>query len=329
VNKSCVSVVLVAIGAIVFPLFPARAGEEPAFPPAVQRSLAWLPSDTETVTAVQAFQIPSLKEREPGSADSKSESRGSDLLIKLFALTGLFELDKGKYFEDLAGNNVVLALRGARNVEVVSSFGALRDEGCAIVVLEKDLAKGWLDKLKKGSKEVRTISGRDVLVFPSTAVMEPWFKPKPWQGTFLVALKPNTLLCATSDRYLEEVLNRVDAPSPERALPDNLPEWKHLDPNAPAWLLRHVPENRNRRVITGLTLTMADDQFRVVYLPAANSVEKVEQRSSEYWFIKDINLRANIGRGKDGSVVVSGRGAKEFIWHLIHLPGEEGNVNSD
>jgi hypothetical protein len=127
----------------------------------------------------------------------------------------------------LAGSKVVLALRGARNLDIVSSFGSLRSEGCAVIVFENnldDIAKGWLGTVRDGSKEVRRIGNRDVFVFPSTTVMEPWFEQKPWQGTFIVVVQPNTLLCATSDRYLKDVLGRLDAKSVGRAPTHDLPE---------------------------------------------------------------------------------------------------------
>ena len=63
-----------------------------------------------------------------------------------------------------------------------------------------------------------------------------------WQGTYFVLLKANTLLCASSDRYLKSVLRRADEVPASRTLPDDLPEWKQVDFDAPMWMLRHIPE---------------------------------------------------------------------------------------
>jgi hypothetical protein len=52
----------------------------------------------------------------------------------------------------------------------------------------------------------------------------------------LVMLEPNIVLCASSDRYLEAVLRGVDQAARTRALPYDLPEWKHIDFDAPVWM---------------------------------------------------------------------------------------------
>src|SRR5260370_17384375 len=129
-------------------------GEVPALPASIQRALAWLPPDTETLTAAQSFQLPSLEEPDGAGADLISQVLQLRLLIQLEALEGLFDLDKGKYFEPLAGSKVVVALRGARTFDVVSSFGSLRSEACSIIVFERnldDVSKGWLGNLPTGS----------------------------------------------------------------------------------------------------------------------------------------------------------------------------------
>ena len=100
---------------------------------------------------------------------------------------------------------------------------------------------------------MRTLVGREVFVFPSTTVMESGFIQTKWQGTYYVLLKPNTVLCASSDRYLESVLRRVDEAPQARALPDNLPEWKQVNFDAPAWMLRHVPKAQEKVHAVGAT----------------------------------------------------------------------------
>ncbi len=121
----------------------------------------------------------------------------------------------------LRGRKVEYIVHGARNFEGVSSFGSLRSESCTIIVFESDLgdaAKEWTDGLRRGAESIRTMIGREVFAYPSPTLMEPWEHETRWQGAYFVFLKPNVLLGASSDRYLESVLRRVDgAPGGSRA----------------------------------------------------------------------------------------------------------------
>jgi hypothetical protein len=215
--------------------------ERPETAPQIQRLIALLPRDTETLHVAQSYAMPAPGKDRLKNPPSVDLRRG----CQLAAMEGLWQLDHGKYLGPLAGRKVAVALRGSRNVDVASYFGSLRSEGCAVIVLETDLdadGKAWTEMLRTGARQIRKIGGHDVFVFDSTTVMEPSVTPKPWQGTFLVLLTSKVILAATSDKYLEEVLANLDVVPAVRALPDTLPEWKHVDTTAPGWLLRHVPE---------------------------------------------------------------------------------------
>ncbi len=102
-------------------------------------------------------------------------------------------------------------------------------------------------------------------------------KETPWQGTYFVLLKPNTLLCASSDRYLESVLRRMDDTPGTRALPDNLPEWKHIDFDSSVWMLRHLPKSGQKtHTSEGLTATYSRQGVRVVYAPKIGSDQNLK-----------------------------------------------------
>jgi hypothetical protein len=236
----------------------------------------------------------------------------------------------------LRGPKIKCIVRGARNFEGVSSFGSLRSEGCAIIVFENDLgdaAREWTESLRKGAKAVRTVAGREVFVFPSTTAMEPWEKETEWQGNYLVLLEPNIVLCASSDRYLESVLRRVDQAPRVRALPDSLPEWKHVDFDAPVWMLRHVPKADDRKSTIGLTAAFSKTGFRVVYIPKRGSDLNVERIENE-WLPRNLfgteKLRGQlkIVRQNDGAVVLScgqkpGEDTLWFGWQLYRLQAFE------
>jgi hypothetical protein len=81
---------------------------------------------------------------------------------------------------------------------------------------------------------VETIAKQEVFVFQKKQEQDQW--------TFFIAHpKPNILLAATDSKYLEEVLKRMalKGKPKTRALPENLPEWKHVDLKARYWGIRH------------------------------------------------------------------------------------------
>ena len=318
----------------------ATAEEVPSsrLPQLVQRVFLWFPENTETVVAARSFTMPG----DWGDEEDERNSFPSGLSLKegvraWAALEGLVELERGKYLRPLAGKTVVLALRGGRNFEPISAFGHHRSEGCAIIVFEKELGEAatrWVAMLRGEANKVRQIAGREVFVFPATRSMNRARWPKPWLGIYLVLLKPDTILCATSDQYLEELLTRVDAASPRRALSDDLPEWKHVNPNASVWMLRHVSgtkEDRSgdvARATVGVTWTMTDDRFRVVFIPKADMAKEVEQEARKRWIQEKLGVQPEVVRQPDGTVTISSTSEdlteSEQFWFSLALDNLAG-----
>ena len=56
---------------------------------------------------------------------------------------------------------------------------------------------------------------------------------------YVTQARPDVLISATDRGYLADLLGRMDRHGGSRALPDSLPEWRHLDPNARIWGVRH------------------------------------------------------------------------------------------
>jgi hypothetical protein len=320
---------LYVLGSIVPQIARGEDPKAPILPPEIRRSLAWFPVDTETLVAARSFALVTSKELDGRAQDPKPARPPFDRWLRITALEGFFEADDGKFLDALAGKKVVVALRGARNYDVVSKFGSLRSESCLVLTFENkfdESDKRKLATLFTRRKEVRRISGREVFVFPSTTVMQSIYEKQPWQGTFIVLLDGKTLLCATSDRYLEEVLRRVDTKPADRALADDLPEWKHLDLNARAWLLRHLPVQR--RVISGLTLSADRNGFRVVYVPFQESTADIASQVRASWIRAADPPPPEIRPQKDGTILVSSAvDEPRFVWAVYHLEGEGGLLN--
>lgn len=149
----------------------------------------------------------------------------------------------------------------------------------------------------------------------------------------LVLLEPNIVLCASSDRYLEAVLRGVDQAARTRALPYDLPEWKHVDFDAPVWMLRHVPTGDGQKSAIGLTAAFTKTGFRVVYVPKHTSEVNIEQIKEERLPVAIFNTpklrdQLKVERQPDGTVVLScarklGEDTLWFGWQVCRMQAFE------
>ena len=292
-----------------------------------ERVLTWFPEDTETLIAAQTFTLPAAADMNVKTWLFPTANPKTTEMLRAFALEELIGVQKGAYLNACAGQKVAVVLRGVRNYEVVTSFGGFRSEACGVLVFEQpvqDRVNDLAAKLKRDAKEMKQIGGHDVFVFPSTIAMEPWVKDATWQGTFLVVLDSHTLMFASSDRYLEEVLVRVDTKATRRAIIDNLPEWRHVDMESPSWLVRHISKQDSRSVIQGLTLTSTEQGFRVCYVPTEKAGHGVTTWVQSRWTIRPSQKLVEAEQQADGTVTISSSIQPSLIWPLLHLPGETG-----
>lgn len=290
-------------------------GEEPLRPdlsPLIRRVLAWLPETTETIVVGQSFTFPHPQIAGAVEPTLNQSKESFPTIVQRIALGALTEPEMEPYLKPLAEKRVLVAVRGGRNYEWVSaSLPAYRTEGCTVVMFDEDLGKvglEWVNTLRAGAKDVRMIAGRTVFVFPPTKSMRPARDSK-WPGklgVYLALLKSDTILCATSDKYLEELLERIDTPADNRALPDQLREWKYVNPAADAWMLRHnvIPKDAPR-VIEGATWTMTKERFKAVYVTVPGAEENAAHLVQEVWKPALPEVRPTIERLKDGSIAVS------------------------
>ena len=241
----------------------AEAGKA-ELPPEVEKFLGWFPENTETIIVAKTFRI------QPPLGKAEFDSN----YIKSLSLGDLPQLEEEAGFNQLVERNVVLAVNGGADFESVSAFGSLRYQGCSIVRLADPLpnaGRNLSDTLRKKAKQVRKIAGIEVFVFAERSGMEAYVEPKPWQGQFIALLAPDTLLCATSDAFLQKLLDRRSADaSRRRALPPGLPEWNYVDVSASAWALRHIPANGPAQLVSGLAWNLLPgvrSVFEVTYVP--------------------------------------------------------------
>jgi hypothetical protein len=273
-------------------------------PADVERLVKWLPEDTETLIVARAMTL----------GHPKWEHMKGWSIYANFLLANDIDV-AGASFAPLQGRDVSLAVQGARNFDLVTKFGGLRGEHCTLFILSIPLeaeGRDLTEQLRRNAASVRSMGGRDVFTFPSAILRQHEKKPLPWEGSYFVVLDPKTVLHATSDRYLAEVLARVTKPAPGRALADSLPEWGHVDLTAPAWVLRHFPPGGRDFGAAGMTASLRDERLRIEYLPRAGvpiNLADVEK----YWFLAEIEperrAKCQLVRGPGGRVTFTITGA--------------------
>ena len=197
----------------------------------VGQMLSWFPSDTETVTAVTGPILLPKMEKDPNGvlsmARSEHEVRDRFMQFPLLLLLGL-----SKEFGD---RPIAAAIEGSRDFRPPTGLGMMRSEDGLIAVFAQDIADRADLYLKDSAPPmVRTeqIGGHSISVFEGKSEEDVW--------TIYIAFpKPNIAVVATNEDYLREVLARIDGRHGERALPDTLPEWKHVNTDAQFWAVRH------------------------------------------------------------------------------------------
>jgi hypothetical protein len=137
-----------------------------------------------------------------------------------------------KEFKD---THIAAAIEGSRRFRPPTGLGMATYQGAVIAVFSDDITVRVAQFMKDfGSRIVRTeqIEGQQVIIFSDKSEED-------IVTTYLAFPKSTVAVVATDESYIREVLARIGGKRGERALPDTLPEWKHLDANAEFWALRH------------------------------------------------------------------------------------------
>jgi hypothetical protein len=197
-----------------------------ADPPCWERLLNWLPEDTETLIVAQGpFEIP----------NKPVEQLKLDEAIRLLPIVLVLDLQDGMLYKELVGQKVLCAIEGSRRFTAPRNLGLMPYQGAHI--LQFDLAadsvlrKAFHAYQEKAEKNIE-LAGERVAVFTKKFENDLW-------SFFVSQPQPGVLICATDQAFLEETLKRIGRKPDKRALPANLPEWKHVDINASVWAIRH------------------------------------------------------------------------------------------
>jgi hypothetical protein len=199
----------------------------------VQRVLAWLPADTETLLVANGpfwmsnFQIGGdYQNREVTSEEV--EKHFEALTLNLLLRSGLLE----KHFER---KKVLLALECSRHFRPPAGLGESPFEGGALAIFKDDLGDSrdsFMEEAAHVAVRMEEIEGRKVAVFEEPVEQD-------IRTIFVTFPQNSVVLAATNKQFLGEMLARMQSAEGQRALPDTLPEWKYVNKRAKFWGLRH------------------------------------------------------------------------------------------
>ena len=197
--------------------------------------LWWLPADTETIEVADVSQeLPNYDPAAEAEGKLQLHERLRQGLID-FPLAQLAQVDHGTAYKILNRRKILLTLQGSRRFKPPRGLGEMPFEGCEIAVFETSLGEvgaSFGEALGREAQRIEQIVGQTVFEFDEKLEEDHW-------TIFIGQPKPDILVVATNRAYLEEVLQRIATRASTRALPDNLPEWHALDPQAKVWAIRH------------------------------------------------------------------------------------------
>ena len=191
-------------------------------PSAVEELLWWLPPDTETVQVTQTPDKPAHGPLFDGMEFVRGEIGIGDVSYADILV------------QHLRTARIKATVDGARRFRPPSGLGSTLYEGALIILFERPLPDGraLIAALVKNAVKVEEIQGVTTVEFRDTLESDMW-------TSFIATPRPDVLVVAYDRHYLDELLRRRRTRTGARALPNNLPEWRWVDPNAPFWALRH------------------------------------------------------------------------------------------
>ncbi|MGA9671067.1 MAG: hypothetical protein WBQ94_17790 [Terracidiphilus sp.] len=199
--------------------------------PQIGQILSWLPKDTESVNAaIGPLLMPKMSKDSNGTMSIEKSAHEVMDTFKQNSLSLLLPLT-----EDFKEEPIVASIEGSRNFRPPTGLGMMRFQGSAVAVFAGDVtarANSFWKNSAKRIVRVEQIEGCKVGVFQEKSEEDLW-------TTYVAFPKPNIAVVATDREYLREILARINGKHGERALPDTLPEWKHVDTHAEFWAVRH------------------------------------------------------------------------------------------
>ena len=221
--------------AILLSLAPSSARAQDAVKPKMPEHLAeilnWLPDNAETLVVARGpFELPCEPAAESNDIPPFLDSAR---LLTVGLVTGLQD---GLLAKPLQGRKVVIAVEASRRFTSPKGLGMMPFEGCQIVKFDaaaRDAVHEAVVRcIEKAPKTVQ-LGDTKVGVFTQKWEDDEW-------TVFVAEPSPGVLICATNQKFLEQMFERMGRKKHEdRAFPNSLPEWEYADLKAPMWGMRH------------------------------------------------------------------------------------------
>jgi len=204
-----------------------------------EKSLYWLPEDTELVVVNHPSSVPSAKKQTSLARGIMTPEELQHMQFMLKSKNNWQENDKL-----FINSKVAFALHAARRFEYPKGLGAGSSDSADILVFEdasKSLSKLVMERIRPFQTSTQTIEGTNVLAFDSMPFTFGRFSvgPNPQLAQFVCSPIEGVIISTNKIDFLREILSRLSEAPSERAIPANLPEWKQVDVSARSWGIRH------------------------------------------------------------------------------------------
>jgi hypothetical protein len=194
--------------------------------------IEWLPPNIETLVVANG---PIIPDRRPTGPDDVVN-------FHLGAEGPLAAYQDGDLFRTLSGAHIRIALEGSRRFRAPRRLGLGPYDGIHVVVFDAadaPLLDRFMTRLATAGGIATKVSGLDATRLNWRAENDNW-------SAFVVRLRADVLLVATTESVLAETLDRIRQRGTGRALPVDLPEWAGVDMAARVWGIRHYSHDDNR-----------------------------------------------------------------------------------
>jgi hypothetical protein len=242
-----------------------RPGPSVSLPRDVEQVLWWLPEDTEAIL-VSRGNVPIARSRRAESAATSTRktpvlgSAGGYVYpthkYNYEDVMAMHCIEPLVYFQALYPGDVRFTLMntlyGPRTatlfVKAVRWRAGATRETCDIVLFSDTTATRIIESLSAFPNVSQSVA--DVRVLMVDLKSQPGAEPRsPSPQTdrrWLAAPQPGVYVAATSSSLIHIIIERMQRRSAARALSPDLPEWREVNLDAPAWGLRHYqPLNAN------------------------------------------------------------------------------------
>jgi len=209
--------------------------------------LGWFPTDIESIVVARGpFRATPYVQPSgffPPRLDACLQATAIGDLYDLVGLEESYEkhLNRPMPFDKVLKRPLSLAIAARRNFRL--DLNNVHGESCHVLLFENDLGSlgdAFMAAIESSGPRPEMISGVSVTAF-ATSITRLMVGEPNGSVIYFARPAPNMILITTTRALMAEVLNRRATPSKtrSRALPESLPEWSRLDPDAHCWAVRH------------------------------------------------------------------------------------------